>query len=1280
MILSKCRAQRTWGVVLLAAIGVGWHLRVQAQESICAQVKIEIQQEATLERQAFDAEMKLVNGLDAAALENVGVNVTFQDQSGAAVKATSDPNDTSAAFFIRIDRMSGIDKIDGTGRVAPSTTGEIHWLIIPTPGAGGTNPLGTLYLVGATLSYRLGGDTQTLQVAPDSILVKPLPKLSLDYFLTRDVYADDPFTPAIEPPEPFTLGVRIRNNGAATARSVQIDSAQPKIVDNKQGLLVNFLILGGFVNDQPASNSLLLNFGDIAPQSAAVGRWSMTSTLSGRFVDFQASFTHSDELGGALTSLIEQTAAHLLVKDVRVDLPGRDNIRDFLALDGDALRVYESDSADTPVTNQSGAASLTLTATQGGNSVYSLNAPPTAGFFYVKLPDPFKGAKAVGRVTRSDGKVIAVENAWLSKALNASKQWEYFVNFFDANSSGRYDVVLATPSGAAQPPALQFVFDRTVKEGDAVGFIVQASSASGNPPRLTAAPLPAGAGFNDQGDGTASFAWTPAIGQAGRYVIAYTAADSGLATTQSASITVQPAKRAAGPDIPTLVAPSLDLDVRVLRPILIVQSSNPLDPVNKYTFQLFADAALTQLVAQADVARLPDATTWKVPLDLNDNTHYFWRVRAFDGTTYSAWASGRFFVNLANDAPPAPQLDLPPDGAEVDSATPTLSVCNLPDAEGDPVSYGFDVFAANGTQPLVSSALIPGGSAGTVAWTVPNPLPAGAYSWRVTARDPLGARVESAAIRFTVNVRNHAPAIPTVVQPAAGGTVAGSPVVLQVNSTDADGDALTFFFEVDTSESFGSPARRSSGARSSNSWAVSGLTDNTRYFWRARASDGRAHSAWVNGSFVLSLSNPIPAVPVLKNVGPGSWVDTNRPRLELAPGTDSSGGALVYEFQLFGDSALASLVAHAELGVPQWLVGNALANGSTYYWRARTRNSRGVASEWAAPAGFVVDTDHEASPSLAFSAPAGVSLVDGSVRIAWQVRDPENSPQLSLFFDRDDHGVDGEPIVQNLVLDPTRPEDSYTWDMSAFPPGAYYVYGVLSNGQRTTIAYAPGTFVAPSQSARGSVLLRPTSIQTTSESGFQNTFQATLVSQPSDEVVVQLNTTRPTEASLSPALLTFTPGNWSVPQTVTITGLNDCAFDGDVNYQVVTARALSRDINYAGVKGLELNYVNLDNDMPTNQATLLTCKVTLVSSKNFTLTVIDYTYRVDIINLGPDVKGVQATVTSSAPSTKILDGSVTFGAIGQGAIATSLDTFTMRQDRTLPFDPKKLNWTLVPIP
>ncbi|HKJ87053.1 MAG TPA: hypothetical protein VKA48_00845, partial [Gammaproteobacteria bacterium] len=77
--------------------------------------------------------------------------------------------------------------------------------IIPSPGAAGQVSDGKLYFVGATLEYDLAGEHHETEVAPDSITVRPLPLLSLDYFLKEQVYADDPFTEETEPAGPFTL-------------------------------------------------------------------------------------------------------------------------------------------------------------------------------------------------------------------------------------------------------------------------------------------------------------------------------------------------------------------------------------------------------------------------------------------------------------------------------------------------------------------------------------------------------------------------------------------------------------------------------------------------------------------------------------------------------------------------------------------------------------------------------------------------------------------------------------------------------------------------------------------------------------------------------------------------------------------------------------------------------------------------------------------------------------------------------------------------------------------
>jgi hypothetical protein len=45
------------------------------------------------------------------------------------------------------------------------------------------------------------------------------------------------------------------------------------------------------------------------------------------------------------------------------------------------------------------------------------------------------------------------------------------------------------------------------------------------------------------------------------------------------------------------------------------------------------------------------------------------------------------------------------------------------------------------------------------------------------------------------------------------------------------------------------------------------------------------------------------------------------------------------------------------------------------------------------------------------------------------------------------------------------------------------------------------------------------------------------------------------EVTVSPATLTFTPGTWDVPQTVTVTGADDALMDGDQ----ITAVTLSID-------------------------------------------------------------------------------------------------------------------------
>ena len=546
-----------WRRAILAGVLAG--MAVQAEPSWaakCATVQIEILQELAFERQAFEARMRINNGLPNIKLDNLRVELEIQDEFGTPVLFTSDPNATNAFFYVRVDSMSGVNNVTGSGTVAPQSEATIRWLIIPSPGAAGEQAQGTLYSVGARLNYKTAGTDNATEVIPDRISVLPMPKLEMDYFLPYWVYGDDAWTDRVEPAEPFGLGLRVRNMGYGTARNLTVESGKPQIVDNEQGLLVAFRVLGCEVNGSEAQPTLLANLGSIQRNQAKVARWIMACPLSGRFTSFSASFTHSDELGGKLTSLLSAVRTHQLVHDVLVDTPGRDLVRDFLTYNSNTLAyaVYESDNVDTTVTNMSSASTLSAISSNGPGATCQLTTPVTSGALYAKVSIPngrYWGVTGVERL--ADGKRLRSDNVWISRERFKEKPevWYYHLNLFDINGGGAYRVALqqvAQPD--AEPPGLHFIGPKVVRVGESLGFIVEAADPNGDPIGLTAEPMPVGATFVDHGDGTASFQWIPAAGQYGVHPVRFTASDGALESFEIVRIYVGRADEAMTNGLP----------------------------------------------------------------------------------------------------------------------------------------------------------------------------------------------------------------------------------------------------------------------------------------------------------------------------------------------------------------------------------------------------------------------------------------------------------------------------------------------------------------------------------------------------------------------------------------------------------------------------------------------------------------------------------------------------------------------------------------------------------
>nr|VFJ46720.1 MAG: Alpha-tubulin suppressor [Candidatus Kentron sp. FM] len=96
------------------------------------------------------------------------------------------------------------------------------------------------------------------------------------------------------------------------------------------------------------------------------------------------------------------------------------------------------------------------------------------------------------------------------------------------------------------------------------------------------------------------------------------------------------------------------------------------------------------------------------------------------------------------------------------------------------------------------------------------------------------------------------------------------------------------------------------------------------------------------------------------------------------------------------------------------------------------------------------------SPTLTLTEPDGTDdTADTSFTITWSDEDPDSSATIALYYDTDNTGADGTLIVEGLSEDDET--DAHVWDTSEIPAGAYYVYGVISDGTNDPVtAYSPG--------------------------------------------------------------------------------------------------------------------------------------------------------------------------------------------------------------------------------
>ncbi|MDX1952258.1 MAG: FG-GAP-like repeat-containing protein [Verrucomicrobiota bacterium] len=418
-------------------ISGGSSLSQQAEtraDGVCARVRLRIEQEAVITRAAFLGTLELENGNLDSPLTGIQLTLDIRDEN---------QNSVNGRFAVRGPVLDGISATDGTGVLAAGADGSAQFTFIPNREAAPDGP--TIYRIGGTLRYTEGTNVVEVPLIADTITVYPDPILNLIYFQQRDVYSDDPFTDEIEPAEPFALGLLVKNTGKGAAINFRITSAQPEIIENKKGLLIDFKIIGTQVGGDPVTPTLTANLGRIEPASTKAAIWQMVSTLQGKFIEYNATFEHIDGLGDPRLSLIDSVEVHELIHAVLADRATDDNQPDFLVNDDpdpdnapDTLWLSDGSVA---VVNPATAASTDGNVSRTDLQV-QLTATMSSGWNYLKIADPGAGYRLY-RVLRSDGKEIKVtQNAWTTDRSFPSSQTgarrENLFHMLDFNGTGNY--------------------------------------------------------------------------------------------------------------------------------------------------------------------------------------------------------------------------------------------------------------------------------------------------------------------------------------------------------------------------------------------------------------------------------------------------------------------------------------------------------------------------------------------------------------------------------------------------------------------------------------------------------------------------------------------------------------------------------------------------------------------------------------------------------------------------------------------------------------------------
>lgn len=378
----------------------------------------------------------------------------------------------------------------------------------------------------------------------------------------------------------------------------------------------------------------------------------------------------------------------------------------------------------------------------------------------------------------------------------------------------------------------------------------------------------------------------------------------------------------AAPSVPVLTSPTNGATGVSLTAALDFEDVKGAD---SYDIEVADNAAFTDPVISA--TGLTSSEYNVTAGTLNNNTEYFWRVRAVNTGGTSAFSSAFSFTTIVA-APSVPVLTSPSNGATGVSLTAGLDWEDVKGAD----SYELQVADNAGfTDPVISATGLTSSGYSVPSGTLSNNTE---YFWRVRATNAGGTSAFSSAFSFTTIIG--APGIPVLLTPADGST--GISLTPTLDWEDA-ANAESYNVQLANEPSFSIMIIDESGVKGSTFNVPSGVLSNSAtFYWRVSTTNSGGTSDF-SSAFSFTTIAAAPSVPVL--VSPINNA-TGQP-LTLSLDWDDAANAETYQLQVSTDSAFSTTVIDTiDLTASSFSVGaGILDNMTTYYWRVSAENKAG---------------------------------------------------------------------------------------------------------------------------------------------------------------------------------------------------------------------------------------------------------------------------------------------------------------------------------------------------